>query len=75
MARNPASTAVTVVRSTSTGLSQGLEHRDRPLDGAAAAITDDDCIVPPEWLRTITAPAPATIPRSESVSARCEPVP
>jgi GT2 family glycosyltransferase len=47
---------LTVIRSTSTGLSRArniaIAHSTAPL----LAITDDDCIVPPEWLRTITAP-------------------
>jgi glycosyltransferase involved in cell wall biosynthesis len=47
---------LTYIRSTSTGLSRArniaVAHTTAPL----VAITDDDCIVPPEWLRLITAP-------------------
>ena len=47
---------LTYIRSAAAGLSRARNLAISQTTAPYLAITDDDCIVPPEWLRMITAP-------------------
>ena len=47
---------LTYIRSTTVGLSRARNLAISRTRAPYVAITDDDCVVPPDWLRMITAP-------------------